>query len=137
MRPFFPGGMPDTIWGSSIPKSAQHGPIYSNLFLCWAVFSTPHMCERWKKRPTKKVNNRIRPLETNFVSGRIGWAQQKTYLGHNLAPIQRMFDLADAFVFPGGMLDTMRGSKIPESAPKTAQFAPMCSYFGELFPPLL
>ena len=26
--------------------------------------------EHWKKRPTKKVNNRLRPLETNVRSGR-------------------------------------------------------------------
>ncbi len=27
-RVFLPGGMPDTIWGSKISKSAQNGPIY-------------------------------------------------------------------------------------------------------------
>ena len=37
---FLPGGMPDTIWGSEITESAQHGPIYPDTFLCWDVFSS-------------------------------------------------------------------------------------------------
>ena len=32
---FFPSGMPDPIWGSKIPESAQNGPIYPNSCLCW------------------------------------------------------------------------------------------------------
>ena len=35
------GGMPDTMQVSKIPESAQNGPMYPDVFLYWAVFSTP------------------------------------------------------------------------------------------------
>jgi hypothetical protein len=46
-------------------------------------------------------------------AGRVGRHGKKTRCGLNLLPIQRIFDLTDAF-FPGGMLDTIRGSTIYE-----------------------
>ena len=45
----------------------------------------------------------------------VGWRNKNNYFGQDLAPIQWIFDLADAF-FPGGMPDTILGSVVPESA---------------------
>ena len=49
-------------------------------------------------------------------SSRVGWRGQKQDSGQNVAPTQQIFDLTDAFVFSGGMPDTIRGPKMPESA---------------------
>ena len=51
-------------------------------------------------------------------ASRVGWrglSTTKSCIGKNLAPIQRISDLTDAFL-PGGMMDTIFGSKIPSSA---------------------
>jgi hypothetical protein len=61
--------------------------------------------------------------------GRLGrLAQSKTIVSQNLAPIQRIFDLTDAFVFPGGMPDTFWGSRIPESAQHDPLYSPPKSW---------
>ena len=59
--------------------------------------SPPPSHEHRKKRPTKKVDNRFPPTETNvaFRQGRLA-RPKKRIVGPNWAPIQRIFDLTDA-----------------------------------------
>ena len=84
-------------------------------------FSSPHMSN--EKRPTTKVNNRIRPPETNVARWQGRLAQPEDVIWPSFGPIKRIFDLTDAFFFPAASRTRFGRSKIPASAPNGPFFS--------------
>ncbi len=84
-------------------------------------FSSPHMSN--EKRPTTKVNNRIRPPETNVARRQGRLAQPEDVIWPSFGPIKRIFDLTDAFFFPAASRTRFGRSKIPASAPNGPFFS--------------
>ena len=89
--------------------------------------------ERWKKRPTKKVNKRSRPLETHVWQGRL--AQHKNVCWPKLGSHPTEFRF-DRWTMSRAACRTRSGCRKYPNRDKTAQITPIRFYVGVISPPL-
>ena len=126
--------MMDSDPNSDVQREIARDPTHMLLYICLYGFQKKQKREHWKKRPTKKVNNRFRPPETNvaFRHGRLARPKNLFWPKRGSHPTEFRFDRC---VFFPAACRTRFGGRNNLDWPKTALVTPICFYVG-VFNPL-